>query len=69
MEYKHPLPESQDLIGVVLRIREIESNVYERGYIEADVHWATKRYRRQVGRRTSLYETHEDVSRLTKLSS
>ena len=69
VEYRDPLPEFQNLVGVVLRVREIESNVYERGYVEADVHWTNRRYHSARDQKRSLYETHEDVSRLTKLSS
>lgn len=70
VEYMHPFPESEKLLGVVLRMRKIESNVYERGYVEADVRWTEIRWdsNKSWNDRYSLYETHEDVSRLIKLS-
>ena len=69
VEYKYPLPEHQKIFGVVLRMRKIEANVYERGFIEADVRWTHQRWRNTYSALGSLYETHEDISRLSKLSS
>ena len=68
--YKDPLPETQDLLGVVLRLREIESNGFERGYLEADVHWTARRWgdRFTSPLSQSPFETHEDASRLKILS-
>lgn len=68
MAYKDPLPEVEDLLGVVINLREVESNMYERGYVEADVHWTATRWgpRRTGG--LSLFETSEDVTQLRILS-
>lgn len=42
VEYKHPLPNSLDLVGIVVHISEVSSNVYEKGYLEAEVQWSGK---------------------------
>ena len=70
VEYKHPLPENRHHIGIVVKIREIASNVYERGYLEADVRWSTQRQHSKFNDRAdrSVFETHEDASLLKILS-
>ena len=72
VEYKDPLPHVKDLFGIVLKISEVSSNVYERGYIEALVMWnkemwSTEDYRASTN--ASRTETFEDVVRLRKISN
>ena len=68
VEYKYPSPENQDLLGIVLRLREVESNVYERGFLEAEVHWNAVRWRGSSYGKMSRFETGEEVLLLKILS-
>ena len=68
VEYRDPLPEYEKLVGVVIRITKIESNVYERGYLEAEVRWNSRRWNRSFSDKMSPYETSEDAARLKILS-
>jgi len=67
VEYKYPSPENQNLLGIVLRLREVESNVYERGFLEAEVHWNAVRWSSSYGK-LSQFETCEEASLLKILS-
>ena len=69
VEYKDPLPDHQSLLGIVIHVAEVDSNVYERGYLEAEVVWTKKRWsEKNAGKGLSLFETFEDASRLKILS-
>ena len=58
-------------LGVVIRLTEISPNVYERGYLEAKVHWNVQPSRPNKHlyvKNENLFETYEKVVRLKKLA-
>ncbi len=58
-------------MGVVIQLTEISPNSYERGFIEAKVHWnvqPSKPLQYHYIKNESLFETYENVNRLKKLA-
>ena len=68
--YAHTLTGVENLVGVVIGIEEVSSNVYERGYTQALVKWNKKRWENRRGTLTpsQALETYEDAALLIKLS-
>ena len=57
-------------LGVVIRLTEISPNAYEKGYLEAKVHWSIQpsKPKHLYIKNESLFETYEKVDRLNKLA-
>jgi hypothetical protein len=63
VEYLAPCaPWFKQATGIVLCVERIESNVYERGYWEADIHW------HGIKGDKNSYKTSENAAHLKKLS-
>jgi hypothetical protein len=58
-------------LGIVIRLTEISPNSYEKGFLEAKVHWniqPSKPPRHNYVKNESLFQTYENVNRLKKLA-